>query len=505
MGLIKDGREQHYMWALMCAIYVILLSWVVYQVARIVYFKHRLKSFQGLFLVLCLFWTTLRVVFWLENTNGWVNWKALIIYFMPSLIQFSMFSLLVFFYAKLVHLREWNLVKVRCYLAYAVSNLLFSSVTVYWIIVEQHDYNYDDVKFYFSLFSGILFAVLTAALTWYGGKVYRLQLSNRMRMLHPFASATAMVGLTLLASVVFFTRSLYGLLQAIGGWGIMPIPVGASRAESAAGAAAVLGWKVIDYPTFVMNITWEILPTVALLHFFRSIPRSRDNLLRNIQRFLFGSKHYVDVPSVLSTPTSNSGQEVLSSDNEIVVSVHESDSNKNNNDSGGSASSTPTVPRRINVRVETSSSSNRRQHSRGGDTLVPSTADSNASTDIVRSGSGSGSRASNNATRSWWPARNSAGDRSDSDSSPFRGAESADKFAFTPGIGWNLPPPVKGRSGSVEPRDLLFRASSPSAKPAIFPTRKKKSSSTGKRKHSRHLSAEKNSTGDRRSSSSPRK
>ena len=59
-----------------------------------------------------------------------------------------------------------------------------------------------------------------------------------MRMLHPFASATAMVGLTLLASVVFFTRALYGLLQAIGGWGIMPIPIGASRAESAAGAAA---------------------------------------------------------------------------------------------------------------------------------------------------------------------------------------------------------------------------------------------------------------------------
>ena len=65
----------------------------------------------------------------------------------------------------------------------------------------------------------------------------------------------------------------------------MPIPIGASRAESAAGAAAVLGWKVIDYPTFVMNIAWEILPTVALLHFFRSIPRSRDNLLRNMTRF----------------------------------------------------------------------------------------------------------------------------------------------------------------------------------------------------------------------------
>ena len=167
MPLVKDGRQQHYMWTLMCAIYVILLSWDVYQIARIVYFKHRLKSFQGLFLVLCLFWTTLRVVFWLEDTSEWVNWIALFIYFMPNLIQFSMFSLLVFFYAKLVHLREWNSVKVRCYLAYAASNLLFSGATVYWIIVEQHDYNYDDVKFFFSLFSGILFAILTLALAWY--------------------------------------------------------------------------------------------------------------------------------------------------------------------------------------------------------------------------------------------------------------------------------------------------------------------------------------------------
>ena len=127
----------------------------------------------------------------------------------------------------------------------------------------------------------------------------------------------------------------------------MPIPIGASRAESAAGAAAVLGWKVIDYPTFVMNIAWEILPTIALLHFFRSIPRSRDNLLRNMARFLFGRKDYAAVPSVLSTPTSNSGQEVLSSDNEILVTVKAS----NTNESSGSNNSTPSEPRRINVRV----------------------------------------------------------------------------------------------------------------------------------------------------------
>ena len=311
-------------------------------------------------------------------------------------------------------------------------------------------------------------------------------------MLHPFASATAMVGLTLLASVVFFTRALYGLLQAIGGWGIMPIPIGASRAESAAGAAAVLGWKVIDYPTFVMNIAWEILPTVALLHFFRSIPRSRDNLLRNMTRFLFGRKDYAAVPSVLSTPTSNSGQEVLSSDNEILVTVKAS----NTNESSSSNNSTPSEPRRINVRVD----NNRRQHSQG-ETLVPSTIDSTAS-DVVRSGS----TGKSSSARAWWPTRNSAGDRSDSDSSPFRGAESADKFAFTPGIGWNLPPPVKGRSGSVEPRDLLFRASSPSAKPAIFPTRKKKAMSTGKRNKHRNSSSVggADDSGSRRSSS-PRK
>ena len=101
---------------------------------------------------------------------------------------------------------------------------------------------------------------------------------------------------------------------------------------------------------------------------------------------------------------------------------------------------------------------------------------------------------------------NSAGDRSDSDSSPFRGADSAETFACTPGIGWNLPPPVKGRSGSVEPRDLLFRASSPSAKPAIFPTRKKKAMSTGKRNKHRNSSSVggADDSGSRRSSS-PRK
>eukprot|EP00939_MAST-03C_sp_MAST-3C-sp1_P001322 g1322.t1 len=291
-----------------------MLSWDIYQISRIIYFQHRLSSFQGIFLLLCLAWTSLRVLFWLEDTSSWPNWFALTVYWSPILIQFNMFSLLVFFYAKFVHFNEWESVKTRCYVFYVVSNVVFSVTTVYWIIVEERQYDYGEVQFFFSLISGLMFGLLFVGLVLYGYRVYCMELSRRVNIRHPFASATSMVGLTLFSALVFLTRCLYGLLQAIFGWHIVPIPVGTTRAEPVAGSSIVMGWKVIDYPTFVLNIAWEILPTVALLYFFKQIPRSHDTLYRSIRRFLCGrGKSANGRLSALSTPLSASAMSHRSS------------------------------------------------------------------------------------------------------------------------------------------------------------------------------------------------
>eukprot|EP00943_MAST-04B_sp_MAST-4B-sp1_P009565 g9565.t1 len=92
-----------------------------------------------------------------------------------------------------------------------------------------------------------------------------------MRLHHPFASTTVMVGLTFLVFIVFLTRCIYGFLQACGGHAISD-PVGARREQ----------WKTlpqaVDVATFVLLILWELLPTFALVILFRRIPKTTNNL-----------------------------------------------------------------------------------------------------------------------------------------------------------------------------------------------------------------------------------
>eukprot|EP00455_Lapot_gusevi_P014986 TRINITY_DN17551_c0_g1_i1.p2 TRINITY_DN17551_c0_g1~~TRINITY_DN17551_c0_g1_i1.p2 ORF type:complete len:113 (-),score=12.86 TRINITY_DN17551_c0_g1_i1:69-407(-) len=88
--------------------YVLMFVLVSFQLVRIVVFRHKLYSFQVGFLVLCFIWLACRVVFWFFlDIDGNAAWLVTLVYLFPSVCQIATFSLLILFYAKLVHRHRW--------------------------------------------------------------------------------------------------------------------------------------------------------------------------------------------------------------------------------------------------------------------------------------------------------------------------------------------------------------------------------------------------------------
>ena len=71
-----------------------ILFFSLVQTMRICIFRHNLRSFQLTFVVLCLLWTGLRVFFWI-NTRPLPFYAQLLLYRVPTVLEFATFSLLI--------------------------------------------------------------------------------------------------------------------------------------------------------------------------------------------------------------------------------------------------------------------------------------------------------------------------------------------------------------------------------------------------------------------------
>ena len=274
---IVGGVTEHVLWVVLTILYSLLCLLVVVQLLRIIIYRHNVVSFQGGFLSLSFLWSALRLLFWFSNTIDWPEWVQLLCYWLPDLLQFATFADLVVYYLKVVSgSRQWDRIQCRVWSIYILANLLVSVALTVWLYLFQIVYKgqkqrENDVAFYYSIFSGVTFGLLMVFISYYGYRVFKIRLTRRMQLHHPFASTTVMVGLTFLVFIVFLTRCIYGFLQACGGHA-MSDPVGTRREQ----------WKTlpqaVDVATFVLLILWELLPTFALVMLFRRIPKNPNNL-----------------------------------------------------------------------------------------------------------------------------------------------------------------------------------------------------------------------------------
>eukprot|EP00466_Bigelowiella_natans_P019859 jgi/Bigna1/137136/aug1.37_g11844 len=227
-------------------LYSILSLSSLLQISRMVCNGHSLfDSFQASFLLLLLPWMALRAFFFAFEANLPVpekfslnNVAEILILRIPSALQFTTFSLIAVFYAKLLYQQDWPAKIEAIWGLFFVANCVAFSLT-FGIQCDPDEAECNT----FSRLTGVEYLLLTAIFSYFGMALVARSCSSRK------------IVVTALAWAAFLSRGIYCIMKTDHG----------PRSE-------------IDLPSFIMHICWEILPSAAILYYFRSArisPQSR--------------------------------------------------------------------------------------------------------------------------------------------------------------------------------------------------------------------------------------
>lgn len=194
----------------------------------------------------------------------------------PDACQIATFSLLVLFYAKLVHRHRWNLLRVR-FLAFCIlSNAAMVMLTVAYAVVMDkilHDEEKDPdsqspervlefvTKLYF-LICAAFFGVLVLLAAYYIRSLWSSRQSTA-------GTSKQEVLVTSFIFLIFLSRCIWDVLAAIE-YGSDTFTLQVSEDE----ATRI---KFIDGLTFALLWIWEIIPTLSVIVYFRNIPYTADS------------------------------------------------------------------------------------------------------------------------------------------------------------------------------------------------------------------------------------
>jgi len=287
---------QDYLNLVLVILYGSLLVFALFQLGRIVCNRHKLKSFHSVFLLLCTVWMVLRVVLLILLLTTSVDDSAvgnpyptptpssptrvsprdlpLPVYYplayIPLVIEFATYTLLILFFARVSYKLNpatktlWDdRYKRRFFVTWGVVNVVFLVgvvVAIVLLCVGRIDRTQVAFRVARSLTAAVMFSTLVTLLAYYGYKLYKVLQDPMVRYI-PFQSrGTSVPGITLLTGllmVVFLCRTVYSIVLAI---------------------------EYVDHPTFVGEepvfrflslLVSELVPTFAILIFFRKIPTSK--------------------------------------------------------------------------------------------------------------------------------------------------------------------------------------------------------------------------------------
>jgi len=237
----------------MASCYLVLCVLAGVQLLRTVVHRHKKRSFRFGFLMLCWIWTALRVVFWFALRMTRPSWPWRLIYSLPSqcaawttwrnvhclwlarvethvhivcgmtccldACQVGTFSLLILFYAKLVHRHRWRALRVRFLSFCILSNTAMVFLTVaYSVIMErveraQHaDPSNEDAaivsdnvyKMYY-LACALFFGVLVILAAFY---IHKLRTARRSTA----GTSRQEVAVTIVVFTIFLSRCIWDAL-----------------------------------------------------------------------------------------------------------------------------------------------------------------------------------------------------------------------------------------------------------------------------------------------------
>eukprot|EP01088_Endostelium_zonatum_P010671 TRINITY_DN2420_c0_g1_i1.p1 TRINITY_DN2420_c0_g1~~TRINITY_DN2420_c0_g1_i1.p1 ORF type:complete len:369 (-),score=10.60 TRINITY_DN2420_c0_g1_i1:125-1231(-) len=238
------------------------------QIFRIIWNRHNLLGWQFTFLLLCFIWSVFRICVWImiPASNYFANfpsWLLFAIYWYGFTIQFATFSLLVLFYVNVVHHDSWKQIRNYVFTAYIALNIIFF-IVVTALIVRFSERNYDSAwaNKAFTIFSSLMFSIISVILARYGYKVYQLIRTGKTNI--PFqprgTPQKGIVLVTLLILLIFVTRAIFDCIAAF-------YPKISPDLE--------LGFHWQDLTFFIIFNIFEIVPTSIVLLLFWRIPSTR--------------------------------------------------------------------------------------------------------------------------------------------------------------------------------------------------------------------------------------
>ncbi|KNC51387.1 uncharacterized protein AMSG_07569 [Thecamonas trahens ATCC 50062] len=251
--------------------YSFLFKVCLVQLGRVVYYKHRFFSAQVGFLVLCLLWMAVRVVFFVSVQLSYSpSFLLIAVYELPVNIEFGVFSLLVLFTSSMV-LRHTRRADWDAYLGrwangafLGVNGVLFClyCLYVYWVLVQDAKEASSSASQLRSIFTASVFCLLEILLAVAYFHLYTLVTANPGIRL-PFStfgdSQQSVLALLAALLVLFLSRCAYDI---------------------AAACDAVTISIAIDSPTskslivFFSFFSWEIVPPSLVIALVGHVPSS---------------------------------------------------------------------------------------------------------------------------------------------------------------------------------------------------------------------------------------
>jgi hypothetical protein len=254
---------------IMVTAYCLLALVSIFQLVRIVYYRHPLKSFQAWFLVILLLWSVLRAAFFLGGQEM-PDPVFTLVYWLPVDLQFMTFSLLVVFYAFLLHQAQWEQRRVLFFGAFAVVNVSVVAITSIYVALACRTGECiltTALNRMHHLFMASQFTVLVFVYGVYGWRLWRTS-SDATALGFPAQTVPCSITfLTLGAWVVFVSRWIYNILVSIDQSRFaMTLEYGDD------------GLIDVHPKAFLLLVWWEIIPSLLVLVFFRSIPATPNGL-----------------------------------------------------------------------------------------------------------------------------------------------------------------------------------------------------------------------------------
>lgn len=191
-------------------IFILVLYCIVgfaclFQISRILYYRHLVKSFQFGFLSICLVWCILRSIFFMYGGNL-TGYSLMLVYWLPVDLQFATFSLLVMFYAFLLYQYEWEERRRCAVFAYCIINAGVVITTLVYVLTSCDSHSCDlteSLNRTHHVYMSVQFLILVLV---YGLIAYRLYKQDRV-------SGSAV--LTFGAWLIFASRLVYNIMVSV--------------------------------------------------------------------------------------------------------------------------------------------------------------------------------------------------------------------------------------------------------------------------------------------------